>query len=313
MFLDDLRAYGTTTVTATTKFPHYIAPGASIVIANANETAYNGNFTVNQVLNPVQFTYIANTIPSALVASGIPTVSVANWYGASNRIGIFDSQNGLFFEYDGQQLWCVRRNSITQLDGVATVVNNSALVTGNTINGSVQTKFSKQANPGDFIVIRGMTYRIMDILSDTAMTISPPYRGVTPGGPVVLSKTIDLRVPQSQFNIDKMDGTGPSGLTLDLTKMQMWFIDYSWYGAGAARFGFRDTQGRIQYVHRFVNNNQNLTSYMRSGNLPARYETNTFSKVTTLSASMANTDTTMSVANTYGFPPAGTLLSLIHI
>jgi hypothetical protein len=90
--------------------------------------------------------------------------------------------------------------------------------------------------------------------------------------------------------------------------MQMWFIDYSWYGAGSVRFGLRDTQGRVVYCHKFVNNNQNYQSYMRSGNLPARYETNTIAKYTQLSSTMGSTDSIMYVANTYGFPPAGTVL-----
>jgi hypothetical protein len=165
--------------------------------------------------------------------------------------------------------------------------------------------------PNDFIVIRGMSYRIMNILSDTAMTISPPYRGQTLSGlnAAIASKTIDIRVPQSQFNMDKLDGTGPSGLVLDLTKMQMWYMDYSWYGAGSIRFGIRDTQGKVCYVHRFVNNNQNTEAWMRSGNLPARYETNTISSpLTMLAASMTATDASMTVANTSGFPASGTLL-----
>jgi len=43
----------------------------------------------------------------------------------------------------------------------------------------------------------------------------------------------ETRIPQSQWNIDKMDGTGTSGYNLDLSKMQMFYIDYTWYGAGA--------------------------------------------------------------------------------
>ena len=311
LFLDDLRTTNQTGfpgVIATTKFPHNIQPGASIIIAAANESAYNGTFTVQQVLNPVQFIYYPTTTPSANIASGIPIVSVSNWYGASTRIGIFDQQNGLFFEYDGQTLFACLRNSITQVDGISTVTNNSSIVNGATINGFIQTKYSKQLVPGDFIVIRGMTYRVVDILSDTQMTITPPFRGATPAGPVIISKTIDVKIPQSQWNLDKMDGTGPSGLNLDLTKMQMWFIDYSWYGAGSVRFGLRDTQGRVVYCHKFVNNNQNYQSYMRSGNLPARYETNTFAKSTQLVQTMGGNDTVLYVANTAGFSPTGTLL-----
>ena len=89
-----------------------------------------------------------------------------------------------------------------------------------------------------------------------------------------------------------MDGTGASGFNLDLTKMQMWYIDYSWYGAGEIRFGMRNTRGEVIYCHRMPNNNLNYLAYMRSGNLPARYETNTVSFYTYLTGSLASNATT---------------------
>ena len=307
--IDDMSVVSGSTITVTTKVVHQLQPGTQIVISGVNETAYNGTFTVTQVLNAFQFQYVALSVPSATTATGIPVLSVTGWYGSRNRLGMYDSQNGVFFEFDGQQLWAVRRNSTAQISGQVNVTNNSALVTGATING-VTTKFSKQLVPGDFIVIRGMSYRVMDIHSDTAMTVSPPYRGPSLSGfnTAIVSKTVDTRVPQSQFNIDKLDGTGPSGLVLDLSKMQMWYMDYSWYGAGTIRYGFRDTQGRVFYAHRFVNNNQNTEAWMRSGNLPARYETNTIAPSTTLANTIGLNETTIVVANTTGFPNTGTLL-----
>jgi hypothetical protein len=56
----------------------------------------------------------------------------------------------------------------------------------------------------------------------------------------------------------------------------MAYIDYSWYGAGKIRFGFKTKDGQVQYVHEFIHNNFKLESYFRSGNLPTRYEVVTF-------------------------------------
>lgn len=309
--IDSTTATGSasTTITVTTKVGHALQTGVTIVVSGANESAYNGTFTVTSVIDAFRFTYTALTIPSASPATGLPVLSVTNWYGASNRIGMFDAQNGVFFEFDGQTLYAVRRKSTDQLAGGATVTNGSTTVTGLTINGST-TKFSKQLVPGDFIVIRGTSYRVLDITSDTSMQISPAYRGATVSSPayVTISKTVDTRVPQSQFNIDTVDGNGPSGLVLDLSKSQMFYMDYSWYGSGTIRYGFRDTQGRIIYCHRFVNNNQNFEAWMRSGNLPGRYETNTLAPKTTLTTNALSTDTTLAVANTTGFPSNGTIL-----
>lgn len=53
-------------------------------------------------------------------------------------------------------------------------------------------------------------------------------------------------VYQSSFNIDKMDGTGPSGRTLDLTSGYIFQIDYTWYGYGGIRFSIVDTKGQFQ-------------------------------------------------------------------
>jgi hypothetical protein len=104
-----------------------------------------------------------------------------------------------------------------------------------------------------------------------------------------------------------MDGTGPSGYNIDLTKMQMFYIDYTWYGAGFIRFGVRGPMGNVIYVHKIPNNNVNSEAYMRSGNLPARYEANTMAKTTRLTSTLASTGTTATVTSTAGFPSSGTL------
>jgi hypothetical protein len=306
--IDDMSS-SSTTVTVTCKMPHQLNPGVTISVFGANETAYNGTFTVASVIDAYKFTYSALTTPSATTASGTMYFSVTNWYGASVRLGMFDQQNGVFFEFDGQTLYACRRNSTYQINGFVNVTNGSTTVTGATFSG-VTTKFSKQLSPGDWIVIRGMSYRVTYIASDTSMSISPPYRGPTLSGnnAAIVSKTIDTKIAQSSWNIDKCDGTGPSGLSLDISKMQMFYIDYSWYGAGTIRFGFRDTVGRVFYAHRIVNANQNTEAWMRSGNLPARYEAHTFTPYTTLGASMLVGDTSMTVTSTTGFPSTGTLL-----
>ena len=301
--LDSIISSGTT-VTVQTKERHNITPGVAINVSGANEAAYNGNFTVTSVTGWNQFTYTAATTPSATVASGNYTLSVSQWFGATSRLGIFDQQNGLFFEFDGTTIYAVRRSSTYQISGKASVVNGSNTVQ-QTIS-SFPTYFSRQLIPGDYIVLRGQSYRVTDIQSDTSLTISPAYRGSTASS-VVLSKTVDFKVPQSQWNLDKMDGTGPSGYVLDLTKMQMFYIDYTWYGAGFVRWGLRGPSGDVTYVHKMANNNINTEAYMRSGNLPGRYETSTTPSVTNLTAGVAASDTTLTVSDTSKFPTSGTL------
>jgi hypothetical protein len=90
--------------------------------------------------------------------------------------------------------------------------------------------------------------------------------------------------------------------------MQMFYIDYSWYGAGFARWGFRALNGDVIYVHKLPNNNVNTEAYMRSGNLPARYESESRPPTTYLTSTLGAADTTVGIASTSGFPPSGTLV-----
>lgn len=302
-FTADLITSSGTTVTVNTKDPHNLQVGANVLINGCNEVAYNGTFAVTNITSPTAFTYTALSTPTSATASGNYTISVSSWSGGSVKLGLYDDQNGLFFEFDGSTFYIVRRSSTYQIAGSVTVTNGSNTVTG------INTGFSKQLTVGDYIVIKGASYRVHSITSDTSMTINPSYRGATISSPAsaIVSKTIDTKVPQSSWNIDKMDGTGASGFNVDLTKMQMFFIDYSWYGAGAIRWGLRANNGIITYVHKIANNNTNYEAYMRSGNLPARYETSTFPFVTTTTATIASGDTTINVASTAGFSNSGTV------
>lgn len=303
--VDNLTSSGST-VTVFTKFPQMIQPGIAIRVVGCADPAYNGTFTVAQSIDRYRFTYTALSTPASTTAGGYPQISITSWTGASVKLGMFDHQNGLFFEFDGQQLYAVRRSSTYQIGGLGNVAVGGSVVTGTSPNGTT-TVFSKQLAPNDFINIKGATYRVTDILSDTVMYITPPYRGLISANNAVITKTIETRVPQSQWNIDRCDTTGPSGFNLDLTKMQMFYMDYSWYGAGFIRWGFRGPTGDIIYCHKLINNNVNYEAYMRSGNLPARYEINTFAKNAILAQNLGSTDSTVYVSDYNEFPSAGTL------
>ena len=305
--IDGITSSGTT-ATVTTKEQHNISPGTAIQITGANESPYNGQFVVDQVTGFNTFTYVLSESTTS-PATGIVNLNVTNWYGSSNKLGQFDSQNGVYWEFDGQGLYVVRRSSTQQLSGRSTVTQGSNVVVRT--SPSFPTSYSSQIIPGDYVVIRGQSYRVtaVDDLSTTPnFTISPSYRGAS-ASHVSISKTIDLKIPQSEFNIDKLDGTGPSGYAIDLTKMQMFYIDYSWYGAGFIRWGVRGKDGNVIYAHKMPNNNVNNEAYMRSGNLPARYESSTIPPTTRLTASISNSEVeSISVLDTSSFPESGTLI-----
>jgi len=103
--------------------------------------------------------------------------------------------------------------------------------------------------------------------------------GGTPGAGVlsVVRRTntsgtpVDNIVPSTAWNVDKLDGTGPSGITVDTTKVQIFVIDYQWLGSGRIRFGL-DVSGVIHYCHYIFIANVNPTVSVSTPNNPIRYE-----------------------------------------
>ena len=118
------------------------------------------------------------------------------------RVGYFSTQNGVFLEHDGDQLYFVRRSYTS---------------------GSV----------------------------------------------------VDTRVAQAAWNTDKLNGTGDSGYTLDISKSQIFWQDFEWLGVGSVRCGFV-INGQLIVAHIFHNANVGTGVYMTTATLPIRYEiTNT--------------------------------------
>lgn len=361
-----------TTVSCVTRRPHGLISGLFVKIAEAEDSQgvdsdiYNGEFQVTaDPVDLTKFTIVANSIVPEGAESrayGFPQFHVTSWTNGALRSGMFDFQNGMFFEFDGQKLYCVRRSSTQQTAGTVSALRGSELIFGD------KTKFTAQFTEGDYAVLRGQTYRIIDIQDDTTMSVRPEYKGATgleitfdpqsqvdtsansfevprhglsqrlpiqynsiDGDPIgglingntyyadvidantfklfaapdsstnvnlantgtenvhsfvpaksgiIVTKTVDTKIPQEEWNVDTCDGNGPSGYNLDLSKIQMCYMDYSWYGAGKIRFGFKTKDGLVRYVHEFKHNNILFESYFRSGNLPARYEVTTFDNPT---------------------------------
>jgi hypothetical protein len=129
------------------------------------------------------------------VLTAVPGAAKTN---VRKRVGIFDDENGNFFEFDGSQ-------------------------------------------------------------------ISVVTRSYTSG------EAVDKKVLQENWNVDKLDGTGKSGITIDPSKAHIFVIDYQWLGVGRIRFGV-DYNGTVYYCHEVYNANNFPSVYMTTGNLPARLE-----------------------------------------
>jgi len=365
--LESMVKFNSTTITCKTRRPHGLINDLFIVIGEAKDSAgvtstvYNGTFQVTVVDLTTFRISKAGGIPEER-AYGFPQFYVREWSGGAVRTGMYDFQNGMFFEFDGQKIYAVRRSSTQQLGGTA------AALQGNEVIFGTGTSFQAQLDVGDFVVMRGQSYRVTQIDSETRMSVRPEYKGssgpekefnpvtvvntstdvftivghgfsnllpvvynsidgepigglvngrtyyinlingntfklkaspdanedvnlssvgtttihsLTPAkSGIIVTKTVDTKTPQENWSIDPCDGTGVTGYNLDLSRIQMAYIDYSWYGAGKIRYGFKTTDGQVQYVHEYVHNNNLFESYLRSGNMPARYEVVTYNNPT---------------------------------
>lgn len=81
----------------------------------------------------------------------------------------------------------------------------------------------------------------------------------------------ETRITQANWNLDKLDGTGPSLRTLDITKAQIMWMDIEWLGLGTVRMGFI-IDGQIIHCHSFHHANRISTTYITTASLPLRYE-----------------------------------------
>jgi len=88
---------------------------------------------------------------------------------------------------------------------------------------------------------------------------------------IVTGSVVDTLAVQSSWNHDKLDGTGPSGVALDLTKSQIFWTDIEWLGVGDVRCGFV-INGQLIHCHSFRHANLLSSTYITTASLPLRYE-----------------------------------------
>lgn len=303
--IDSIVAAGTSVgsnITITTDIEHGLNAGAVIDLSGITTAGYNDtNYTVTSIGSDTAFVIEAqNSLGSvAPELAQQPRVSVTGWHGASIRAGMMDDQNGLFWEHNGQTLNVVQRTSTLQLAGSVSVGVGSNLVTG---DGTC--RLQDQLNNGDIVVIQGMTHTVASVLDNNRITVVPTFRGVKNLTRVKMALRNEIRIVQQDFNVDRLDGTGYSGYTIDTSKMQMLGVEYSWYGAGYVQWMVRGQDGKFVMAHRLPNNNINNEAYMRSGNLPGRYEAINDTPVSSLDGAIDSSQTIVSLRDASQYPTA---------
>jgi hypothetical protein len=201
----------------------------------------------------------------------------------SNPFTLFDSSH----RFDDNELW----STATAVSGSATFDANEGLVnlgvtaaSGSQVIRETTKVFSYQ--PGKSLLV--LNTFVMNAVK-TGLRQRVGYYGASNGYYLeqndstvsfverssVSGSLIDTPVAQANWNVDPMDGSGPSGITLDLTKAQILFMDIEWLGVGTVRIGFV-IDGNFYVCHKFQHANIITSTYITTASLPLRYEiTNT--------------------------------------
>ena len=294
---------GATITIVTDDNDHGAQVGGKVRIIGAETAGYNGEYTVTQVVDERTIKCLGGRrLGSTSAVLGFAAqMTVVGWHGATVRSGIFDDQNGIYWEYDGTNLSVAQRTSTKQIAGTIAINRDSNLVVG------TNTRFRDQLRAGDRIVLKGMTHVVAHVDSQSQITVTPDFRGVTNIAAAKVNLISDKRVLQSEFNLDRMDGTGKSGYNMDVRYMQMIGIQYSWYGAGFIDWMARGADGNFVFCHRMRNSNVNTEAFMRSGNLPVRYEVTNEGATNSLKTAMDSVQTTIPLNESKFFPTSGTV------
>jgi hypothetical protein len=236
---------------------------------NVTVTAPTSSLNVN-VTNTI--TSVTTPDPTQLDAFGRLRVSTP--------LTLFDSSH----RYRDNNLW----SSLTAVGGTYAFNQNQGLVdlTVNSLSGSSVIRettkvFSYQ--PGKSLLILNT---FVFAPSTTNLRQRTGYYGVDNGiyvqldGDVVSfverslvngSPSTESIIPISAWNVDKLDGTGPSGFTLDITRAQISWMDIEWLGVGTVRCGFV-IDGKFVHCHSFHHANRIASTYITTASLPLRYE-----------------------------------------
>jgi len=210
----------------------------------------------------------------------------------SSPLTLFDSSH----RYKDNGLWATSSGTgaTTSFDANAGLVTlNTTTASGSSIVRETTKCFSYQ--PGKSLLV--MSTFVMNA-PQTNLRQRVGYYGASNGmfleqdgttisfveRSAVTGSTVDTKVAKASWNIDPMDGSGPSGYTLDLTKAQILWMDVEWLGLGTVRIGFI-INGEFVHCHSFHHANLVTSTYITTASLPLRYEitnTNTTTATSTL-------------------------------
>jgi hypothetical protein len=244
------------------------------------ETVEDQICCVNQSIKDLETAIdnISVTVGDVTLASG-PQLDSFGRLRTSSPFTLFDSSH----RFDDNDLW----STATATGGTAVFNSAQGLVdlnvtaaSGSSVTRETIKVFSYQ--PGKSLLVlntfvmspakTGLTQRVgyyetnngfyLEQVGSTVQFVERSY---------VTGAVVNTPVLQSNWNGDKLDGTGPSGITLNLTKAQILWMDLEWLGVGSVRMGFV-INGQFIVCHTFNHANIIASTYITTASLPLRYE-----------------------------------------
>ena len=212
----------------------------------------------------------------------MPTTEMLTTFGTqrvSSPVTLHDSK----LIYDKQPLFwaeALTGGAASTWGGGSSIPLVTLAVTNGTDSATRQTKqwFNYQPGKSQFIMMTGVfsqqanvTKRAGYFNGTNGIYLKTTGSAVT--WEILNAGAVTESVAQASWNLDTMDGTGPSGVTINFGRAQILVIDFQWLGVGRVRVGF-NIGGRLIYVHAFDHANVSgvTTPYMGTPNLPVRYD-----------------------------------------
>jgi len=251
----------------------------------ANDVYSTANDSTRDAFGKLRITY-----PTTLLDNKFPSGAGTTEYKSNNMMDCYKSTGLTSFTYGNSKV-------ILTATGTGTAISQSRkycvyqpgksmlILLSGVINASSNTS-ACTTRLGYFDDNNGLFFQY------TNNTISVVLRNIT----------TDTSINQTSWNIDKMDGTGISSISLDFTKAQLFVIDFEWLSVGRIRFYLF---GKINYCHQITNLNSLTAPYMLSPNLPIRYEIESTSSATGSLIQICST-----VISEGGYTPIGRAFSI---
>jgi len=188
---------------------------------------------------------------------------------------LFDSHNE--FGLDTYNIWDATANGTLISRGYNSSVSSGSNSVGPVNSDSRMCPVTVSATNGNYSILQSAYYSNYQpgkshlIIVTGILAAGAGYAASFVVRSSVSGSIVDNEIVQNNWNLDKLDGTGRSGLTIDLTKMQILIIDAQMLYAGRIRFGF-DIGGILVYAHEYLVANLLSERTMQIYDLPIRVQ-----------------------------------------